>query len=342
MRPKVSVIIPAFNAERSIERCVLSALKQSYTPIEVIAINDCSSDATGEILDRLQRRYDNLVVLHQPSNQGASHSRNLGISAASGIWVTFLDADDYLLLEYVRGVIYSITDEDFICTPYREIHGDSKGYTRTHCLPASAALSDKFLLDYLEEYFQRPYIYTAFIHCWNKFFYRETLIECAIEFDEQFTQLEDVNFVFQYLRKTEKGAFVNIVGVCHNKGCLGNNLSAQSGDAVNALEELKRALEPVEAYKQILLRRCNRRERVSFQHFRFSMVVLFCIRISRRFRRNLRPVLIKRVHSWLRDATVRTDAKYFLYVPGESRLLWFSFNTCPPCISTLIIFLLRR
>ena len=55
MRPKVSIIIPAFNAERSIERCVLSALKQSYSPIEVIAINDCSSDATGEILDRLQR-----------------------------------------------------------------------------------------------------------------------------------------------------------------------------------------------------------------------------------------------------------------------------------------------
>ena len=91
--PKISVCVPAFNVEDYIEECINSILRQTFTDIEVIAVDDGSTDNTGHILDRIED--DRLKVFHK-SNGGLVSARKFGISKATGDYITFVDSDDYI------------------------------------------------------------------------------------------------------------------------------------------------------------------------------------------------------------------------------------------------------
>lgn len=91
----VSVIIPAYNAETTITRCINSIQIQTYSNLEIIVVNDGSTDNTKEIVKRLQER-DDRIKLFTTKNGGVSHARNVGIDNASGDYITFVDADDYI------------------------------------------------------------------------------------------------------------------------------------------------------------------------------------------------------------------------------------------------------
>lgn len=90
---KISVIIPAYNIENEISRCLNSVLKQTYKNIEIIVVDDGSSDRTLEILKLYEQKYDNVIVVHQ-ENQGVFSARLNGIKRATGKWIGFVDGDD--------------------------------------------------------------------------------------------------------------------------------------------------------------------------------------------------------------------------------------------------------
>ncbi len=96
-KEKISVIIPAYNVEELVEKCVTSVAAQDYPQdlLQIIAVDDGSVDSTGRILDDLSKKYENLTVLHK-ENGGSSSARNLGIKAATGDYVGFVDSDDFI------------------------------------------------------------------------------------------------------------------------------------------------------------------------------------------------------------------------------------------------------
>ncbi len=91
---KVSVVMPAYNAEAYIEAAVRSVLRQTWTDFELIVVDDCSQDATAEIVGRLAKEDSRVILLGNPKNAGVSASRNTGVAKAQGEWVAFLDSDD--------------------------------------------------------------------------------------------------------------------------------------------------------------------------------------------------------------------------------------------------------
>lgn len=93
MQPRITVIVPAYNVEQYIDRCITSILNQTFPNLEIIAINDGSSDATGTILDELAQKDQRLVVVHQ-ENAGLVMVREKGIALASGDYIGFVDGDD--------------------------------------------------------------------------------------------------------------------------------------------------------------------------------------------------------------------------------------------------------
>ena len=93
--PLISIIIPAFNAELYLEEAIHSALAQSFADLEIIVVNDGSSDRTGKILEDMARRHERIIAIDNGRNEGAAFSRNVGIGAASGDWIALLDADDW-------------------------------------------------------------------------------------------------------------------------------------------------------------------------------------------------------------------------------------------------------
>lgn len=92
--PFVSVIMPAYNAEKTVVEAVESVLNQTYKDFELIVINDCSKDKTADVLEKIAVKDARVRVLHNRENSGVSATRNYGVSEAQGEWIAFLDSDD--------------------------------------------------------------------------------------------------------------------------------------------------------------------------------------------------------------------------------------------------------
>ena len=108
---KVSVIIPAYNNETYIEKCLQSVTEQSYENLEILVINDGSSDQTEELIREAQQQ-DKRIQLFTQKNSGVSVSRNRGINTATGDYLTFVDADDYIGKDYIRDLVNLAEEKD--------------------------------------------------------------------------------------------------------------------------------------------------------------------------------------------------------------------------------------
>ena len=104
MKPMVSVIVPVYNAEQTLRRCVSSILDQQYTDLELLLVNDGSTDASGEICDEFAARDARVTVLHQ-KNAGVSTARNHALEQAQGTYLQFLDSDDWITPDATRSLV---------------------------------------------------------------------------------------------------------------------------------------------------------------------------------------------------------------------------------------------
>ena len=93
---KISIIVPVYNVESYIRKCIQSILSQSYTDIELILVDDCSMDASGQICDEFAKKDDRVTVVHQLKNCGVSKARNTGMEKATGEYLMFVDSDDWI------------------------------------------------------------------------------------------------------------------------------------------------------------------------------------------------------------------------------------------------------
>ena len=97
----ISVIVPVYNAEKYLNRCIDSVLAQTYTNFELLLINDGSKDRSGEICDEYAKKDNRIRVFHK-GNAGVSKARNLGLDNAKGEWVTFIDSDDWVREDFLQ------------------------------------------------------------------------------------------------------------------------------------------------------------------------------------------------------------------------------------------------
>lgn len=100
----VSVVVPVYNVERYLDECISSLLKQTYSNIELILVDDGSKDGSGKICDQYGREYPDIKVIHK-ENAGLGYARNSGLEIASGELVTFVDSDDYVEPTYIEELV---------------------------------------------------------------------------------------------------------------------------------------------------------------------------------------------------------------------------------------------
>jgi len=111
MNDLISVIIPAYNAEKYLDDCLKSITSQTHQNIEVIVVNDGSKDATGEIADKWSKKDNRIWVIHQ-TNQGVSSARNIGLEKANGDFIGFVDADDEVELDMYEFLLCNLRKFD--------------------------------------------------------------------------------------------------------------------------------------------------------------------------------------------------------------------------------------
>ncbi len=107
----ISIIVPVYNTEEYIKRCIDSILKQTYKNLEIICVDDGSSDSSGKILDQLGMEDSRVKVIHNPRS-GVSHTRNTALKAATGEYVGFVDSDDYIAPDMYQKMLSVLEQED--------------------------------------------------------------------------------------------------------------------------------------------------------------------------------------------------------------------------------------
>lgn len=208
---KISVIVPVYNSEDNISRCIESVLKQSYTNIELILVNDGSKDLSGEICEAYAKLDNRIKVVHK-KNGGVSSARNLGIKISTGEYIQFIDSDDYIDIDMCEKLINKmiISDADLVVCGYKSINKDNISYVEyQECVYE--------ILENITNDFSDLYQKNFFNSIWDKLYKREFIIDL---FDETISLGEDLIFNLNYLKQGKKIAVL--------KECLYNYIRGNS------------------------------------------------------------------------------------------------------------------
>lgn len=141
-----SVVIPVYNAENYLKKCIESILKQSFKDVEIILIDDGSTDKSGAICEAAAKKNKNIRVIHQKKNFGVARSRNAGIGAAVGEYIIFVDSDDYLFggcLEKIAKLIKTKAGTDLIIGKFKCVPEKGGGYSLDHNYDKTAFSGNK-------------------------------------------------------------------------------------------------------------------------------------------------------------------------------------------------------
>ena len=106
MKDLITIVVPVYNVQKYLNKCVKSIVNQSYENLEIILVNDCSKDKSGQICDKWANKDKRIKVVHKEINQGLSSARNTGISLAKGKYIRFVDSDDWLPKKSIE-ILYS-------------------------------------------------------------------------------------------------------------------------------------------------------------------------------------------------------------------------------------------
>lgn len=205
--PKVSVIIPAYNAEAWIDRCINSVLSQTVADLELIIVNDGSKDRTFQIAKRYE--VDARVRVFDKPNGGVSSARNVGLDNANGEWITFIDADDWvesnMFDSYLRNEFPGI---NLLFGGHINHYAD--GRMEQKRLPSVNIDKDNFDCYYSEFDFHWR------TSPWAKFYRKSTIDALGLRFDSRMKIGEDALFLYKFMLFERRFRLVDACGYNYN------------------------------------------------------------------------------------------------------------------------------
>lgn len=201
--PTISVVIPAWNAEKYLEGCLRSILSQTGVDMEVIVVNDGSTDRTRQILDDLAAQDPRIHAVHQ-ANAGASAARNAALTHCRGEYVRFVDADDVVPGGSMERLLRSAREHrsDLVMAAYTEVLA---GHRSLRCLHHQDEVVEQ------EEFLRRlEKLSNSFYYgvLWNKLFRGDIIREHQPRFNPELPWGEDFAFVMEYLAHCRRVSYV--------------------------------------------------------------------------------------------------------------------------------------
>lgn len=196
----VSIIVPVYNAKDSLHYCMNSILNQSYKRLEVILVNDGSTDGSREICDLYALTDHRVKVIHQ-QNKGPSHARNKGIRIATGDYIQFVDADDHIHLQMTETLVNAIAEHtQFIICGYQTIDINKNRTITKKYIPS---LHGKYQMEDFMPYFGELYKDLLIPSPCNKLYNAHLIHQEKITFVENLNYGEDLLFNLTYLSRCQ-------------------------------------------------------------------------------------------------------------------------------------------
>ena len=244
--PRFSVIVPAYKVQAYLHECLESVLSQSYPDLELIAVDDCSPDACGAIIDEFAARDARVRAVHLPENQGLGRARNAGLEEATGDYLVFLDSDDTLTPDALRAIadrIKETGEPDVLVFDYArtfwsgEARRNKVAAQLTEQGPAPFRLED------------RPGLLRVIMVAWNKAYRREFVEREGFAFPPGY--YEDTPWTYPVLMAAETIATLDRVCVHYRQRRQGNILGTTSRKHFDVFEQYDRVFEFVAARPEL-------------------------------------------------------------------------------------------
>ena len=193
----ISVVIPVYNTEKFLRKCLDSILNQTYENLEVVIVNDCSTDSSGEIIKEYQEKDSRIVVVEHEKNRGLFRARVSGISVAKGKYIGIVDSDDHISKDFYRKLLETAKDKKADIVMAKTVHEEPDGHRYVHNsyfnLPEQAWSGKDVLNNFLEQE-GLCYIWHT---VWNKL-YSKKIWDKALDFfktiEDHIIMCEDVLF----------------------------------------------------------------------------------------------------------------------------------------------------
>ena len=203
--PEVSIIVPIYNAEKSVARCIDSILSQEYTDFELILCDDGSTDKSGQIIDEYREKDERIRVLHK-ENTGVSDTRNQGIAVAKGKYIQFLDADDWITVDATKLLVRTMKEGgcDLVISDFYRVIGERISHKGD--IDADGILTQEEFAEYMMVN-PADFYYGVL---WNKLYKREIIEKYHLKMDESVSWCEDFLFNLEYLLHTKRIAALQV------------------------------------------------------------------------------------------------------------------------------------
>ncbi|MFJ8056599.1 CDP-glycerol glycerophosphotransferase family protein [Streptomyces sp. NPDC096142] len=244
--PRFSVIVPAYKVQAYLHECLESVLSQSYPDLELIAVDDCSPDACGAIIDEFAARDARVRAVHLPENQGLGRARNAGLREATGDYLVFLDSDDTLTPDALRAVadrVKETGEPDVLVFDYARTFWNGEARRNK----VAAQLTEQGPAPFRLE--DRPGLLRVIMVAWNKAYRREFVEREGFAFPPGY--YEDTPWTYPVLMAAETIATLDRVCVHYRQRRRGNILGTTSRKHFDVFEQYDRVFEFVAARPEL-------------------------------------------------------------------------------------------
>ena len=228
--PKVSVIVPVYNVEKYITRCLTSLINQTLDDLQIIVVNDGSQDGSEQIIKQFKRNYNNIIYVTK-ENGGLSSARNFGLIYATGEYIAFLDSDDYV-------------DRNTYKKMYEKAKEKNSDYVECDFIwqyPDRQKIDTGYRYKDKKEMFEK-----ARVVAWNKLIKREIIIDNKLEFPMGLNY-EDIEFFYKLIPYINSFAFVEepLIYYVQRENSIVNKQDSKTRQIFRVLDDV------IEYYKKI-------------------------------------------------------------------------------------------
>jgi len=316
----VSVIVPVYNSEQYLCRCVDSIIGQIYQNIEAILINDGSTDNSGQICDTYAQKDKRVRVIHT-ENHGPAQARNTGINNAKGDFIFFVDADDFIENNGLSLLMdsYNQSKADIIIGDASSIKNGILGPGYKGGFSDSKLLIKPAIVEYARYYLKKPNKFTLFAYSWGRLFKSSVIKDNNIFFNPDLRTFEDVAFNFDYLTFAEKIFFLK--EPVYNHLIHDNYMSATMAvtDEPNLLFGYKQALSNIGKFLEKYNSKVVVKKEVA--HAFVCLTIIQLVRTCGQIKCANKKKIYGFIREIINDRELRENLKYYTPSNGDSRIL---------------------
>ncbi len=318
----VSVVMPVYNAEKFLRTSIESVINQSYKKIEIILVDDGSTDESGKICEEYVKRDRRVKVIYK-KNSGPAASRNTGIENAKGQFLFFNDADDFLE-KNALALLVKNADRDkaeIIIGDFQNIRNGRIERRRDLSFSGNKLLKKQDLVNYARLYLKKPNKYLLFAVVWGRLFSSTLIKENNIFFKEELHTFEDVAFNFDCLKHTKTAFFVK--KTLYNHNLYDDYLSATRSIGANP-KKLFGYQQALVSINNFLKKNLSDREiKKEIGHAYIFLTIIQLVRMCGQINNDNEKRIFQVIEELINDSTLQNNLKHYSPAKDDSKILPF-------------------